>query len=292
MTERCAADRAALDELGPGVRDHAVPAPRAVAGERPGGRQHDGALHRDPRDGGPARAVPRHVACVMDGNGRWAQRRSLPRTAGHQAAETAVIDIIEAARAAGVEWLSLYAFSTENWNRPGPEVEFLMRLVRRAVRKHAPLLLARGIRCRFLGVTDPRVPHALARDFDDLTTLTADNRGMTLTVAFDHGGRRDIVEAARSLILSGTPADEVTERLFADHLPYPDTPDVDLVIRTSGEQRISNFMLWQVAYAEWVFPEVLWPDFRASDFLACLHTYRCRDRRFGGVSPRTNGDRS
>jgi undecaprenyl diphosphate synthase len=124
----------------------------------------------------------------------------------------------------------------------------------------------------------------------DLATLTADNRGMTLTVAFDHGGRRDIVEAARSLIRAGTPADEVTERLFADHLPFPDTPDVDLVIRTSGEQRISNFMLWQVAYAEWVFPEALWPDFRAPDFLACLHTYRCRDRRFGGVPPQTNGD--
>lgn len=134
------------------------------------------------------RAGPRHVACVMDGNGRWAQRRSLPRTAGHRAAEAAVIDVIEAARAAGVEWLSLYAFSTENWNRPGSEVEFLMSLVRRVVRKHAPLLLARGIRCRFLGVSDPRIPRALAQDFEDVALLTAENRGMTLTVAFDHGG--------------------------------------------------------------------------------------------------------
>ncbi|WP_374984430.1 polyprenyl diphosphate synthase [Streptomyces fradiae] len=236
--------------------------------------------------------MPRHVACVMDGNGRWAQRRSLPRTAGHQAAESAVIDVVEAARTAGVRWLTLYAFSTENWNRPGTEVDHLMRLVRRAVRRHAPLLLARGIRCRFLGAADPRVPPELAQDFDDLTALTSGNRGMTLTIAFDHGGRRDIVAAARSLIRSGTPADEVTERLFADHLPFPDMPDVDLVIRTSGEQRISNFMLWHVAYAEWVFPEVLWPDFRAPDFLACLHTYRRRDRRFGGVPPRTNGERS
>ncbi|WP_309126736.1 polyprenyl diphosphate synthase [Kocuria sp.] len=234
--------------------------------------------------------MPRHVACVMDGNGRWAQRRSLPRTAGHRAAETAVIDIIEAARSAGVEWLSLYAFSTENWNRPGPEVDYLMRLVGRVVRKHAPLLLARGVRCRFLGAADPRVPRELAQDFADLATLTAGNRKMTLTVAFDHGGRRDIVEAARSLIRSRTPAEEVNEQLFADHLPLPDTPDVDLVIRTSGEQRISNFMLWQVAYAEWVFPEVLWPDFRAPDFLTCLHTYRHRERRFGGVPPQTIGD--
>ncbi|WP_405971904.1 polyprenyl diphosphate synthase [Streptomyces sp. NBC_00988] len=233
--------------------------------------------------------MPRHVACVMDGNGRWAAQRSLPRTSGHRAAETTAIDVIEAARAAGVEWLSMYAFSTENWGRPSAEVDFLMRLVRRVVRKHAPLLHARGIRCRFLGVTDPRIPPALARDFADLMTLTADNRGLTLTVAFDHGGRRDIVEAARSLIRDGVPADGVTEQTFAAHLPFPDTPDVDLVIRTSGEQRISNFMLWQVAYAEWVFPPVLWPDFRAPHFLECLHAYRQRERRFGGVPPVPNG---
>lgn len=252
--------------------------------------EHGGAHGRAGRDGaggrpGP-RAVPRHVACVMDGNGRWAQRRSLPRTEGHRAAETTVIDVVEAARSAGVEWLSLFAFSTENWTRPDDEVDQLMRLVRRAVRRHAPLLLARGVRCRFLGVTDPRVPRELARDFADLETLTGANRGMTLTVAFDHGGRRDIVEAARSLIRSGTPAEALTEDLFAAHLPFPDTPDVDLVIRTSGEQRISNFMLWQVAYAEWLFPQVLWPDFRAAHFAECLHTYARRDRRFGGVPSR------
>ncbi|WP_333778577.1 polyprenyl diphosphate synthase [Streptomyces sp. IBSBF 3136] len=236
------------------------------------------------------RPTPRHVACVMDGNGRWAAARSLPRTEGHRAAESTVIDVIEAARSAGVEWLSLYAFSTENWRRPDGEVDYLMRLVRRVVRKHAPLLHARGIRCRFLGVTDPRIPPALTRDFTDLTTLTGRNQGMTLTVAFDHGGRGDIVAAARSLIRSGVPAEAVTERSFAAHLPFPDTPDVDLVIRTSGEQRISNFMLWQVAYAEWVFPRVLWPDFRAPHFLECLHTYRQRRRRFGGVLPKQNGD--
>ncbi|MEW2275445.1 polyprenyl diphosphate synthase [Streptomyces griseofuscus] len=234
--------------------------------------------------------VPRHVACVMDGNGRWAARRSLPRTAGHLAAETTVIDVIETARSAGVEWLSLYAFSTENWRRPDDEVAFLMQLIRRAVRKHAPLLQARGIRCRFLGVTHPRIPPALAQDFADLTTLTGRNSGMTLTIAFDHGGRRDIVAAAQSLIRGGVPPEAVTEEIFAAHLPFPDTPDVDLVIRTSGEQRISNFMLWQVAYAEWVFPSVLWPDFRASHFLDCLHTYQQRQRRFGGLPPEQNGE--
>ncbi|MFE5511699.1 polyprenyl diphosphate synthase [Streptomyces sp. NPDC056529] len=234
--------------------------------------------------------MPRHVACVMDGNGRWAEQRSLPRTSGHRAAETTVIDVIEAARAAGVGWLSLFAFSTENWSRPQTEVEFLMRLVRRVVRKHAPLLHARGIRCRFLGMTDPRIPSGLAGDIADLTTLTDRNRQMTLTVAFDHGGRRDIVEAARSLIRSGASAESVTEESFAAHLPFPDTPDVDLVIRTSGEQRISNFMLWQVAYAEWVFPPMLWPDFRAPDFVRCLHSYGQRERRFGAVLPNQNGE--
>ncbi|WTK76361.1 polyprenyl diphosphate synthase [Streptomyces sp. NBC_01511] len=233
--------------------------------------------------------VPRHVACVMDGNGRWAARRSLPRTSGHRAAESTVIDVIEAARAAGIQWLSLYAFSTENWQRPGSEVDYLMRLVRRVVRKHAPLLQARGIRCRFLGVTDSRIPAELAQDFADLTTLTSRNRGMTLTVAFDHGGRSDIVEAARSLIRNQVPAETVSEESFAAHLPHPDTPDVDLVIRTSGEQRISNFMLWQIAYAEFMFSPVLWPDFSAAHFVECLHTYRQRNRRFGGLTPQANG---
>lgn len=226
----------------------------------------------------------------MDGNGRWAALRSLPRTSGHRAAETTVIEVIEAARTAGVEWLSLYAFSSENWRRPSGEVDFLMELVRQVVRKHAALLHARSIRCRFLGMADPRIPAPLARDFADLMTLTAVNRGMTLTVAFGHGGRGDIVAAARSLIRDGVPAEAVDERSFAAHLPFPDTPDVDLVIRTSGEQRISNFMLWQVAYAEWVFPPVLWPDFRAPHFLECLRAYRLRDRRFGGVAPYANGD--
>ncbi|MGH8881514.1 MAG: polyprenyl diphosphate synthase [Stackebrandtia sp.] len=229
-------------------------------------------------------SVPRHVACVMDGNGRWAAQRSLPRTAGHQAGEAAVIDVIEAAHVAGVQWLSLYAFSTENWRRPCGEVDFLMRLVRRTLRKHALALHARGIRCRFLGVGDHRIPPTLTRDITDLMELTRDNRRMTLTVAFDHGGRRDIVEAARSLIRDRVPAEDVTEDSFAGHLPHPDTPDVDLVIRTSGEQRISNFMLWQVAYAEWVFPSVLWPDFRAAHFWECLNVYRQRARRFGDVT--------
>ncbi|HEV2637076.1 MAG TPA: polyprenyl diphosphate synthase [Actinocrinis sp.] len=232
---------------------------------------------------------PAHVACIMDGNRRWAARRSVPDEAGHRAGRAAALDVIDAARGAGVRWLTLYAFSSENWNRPGDEVAFLMRLVQHAVRRHALALHAKDIRCRFLGAADPRIPAALRRDIADLENLTKDNRGMTLTAAFGHGGRGDLVHAARSLIRTGTPADAVTEELFAAHLPLPDTPDVDLVIRTSGEQRISNFMLWQVAYAEWVFAPALWPDFAAESFLHCLDAYSRRRRRFG-ARPQTSAN--
>lgn len=217
----------------------------------------------------------------MDGNRRWATGRSLPEEAGHRAGQAAALDVIDAAATAGVRWLTLFAFSSENWRRPPDEVEFLMRLVQRTVRRHALALHAKDIRCRFLGADDPRIPAALRRDVEDLENLTRDNRGMTLTAAFGHGGRADLVRAARSLIRTGTPANAVTEELFAAHLPYPDTPDVDLAIRTSGEQRISNFMLWQVAYAEWIFPAELWPDFGTEPFLRCLDAFGHRRRRFG-----------
>jgi undecaprenyl diphosphate synthase len=217
----------------------------------------------------------------MDGNRRWAARQSLPEKAGHRAGQAAALEVIDAARSVGVRWLTLYAFSSENWRRPGDEVAFLMHLVQHAVRRHALALHAKDIRCRFLGADDPRIPAALRRDIADLENLTKDNRGMTLTAAFGHGGRGDLVHAARSLIRTGIPADTVTEELLAAHLPLPDTPDVDLAIRTSGEQRISNFMLWQVAYAEWIFPPELWPDFGTEPFLQCLDDYGRRQRRFG-----------
>ncbi len=217
----------------------------------------------------------------MDGNRRWAARRSLPENAGHRAGQDAALDVIDAARSIGVRWLTLYAFSSENWQRPAGEVAFLMRLVQHTVRRHALALHAKDIRCRFLGAADPRIPAVLRRDIADLENLTRDNHGMTLTAAFGHGGRGDLVQAARSLIRAGIPAGAVTEELFAAHLPFPDTPDVDLVIRTSGEQRISNFMLWQVAYAEWIFPPELWPDFGTEPFLRCLDEFSRRQRRFG-----------
>jgi len=217
----------------------------------------------------------------MDGNRRWSARRSLPENAGHRAGQDAALDVIDAARSVGVRWLTLYAFSSENWRRPPDEVAFLMKLVQRTIRRHALGLHAKGIRCRFLGAADPRFPAALRRDIADLENLTRENRGMTLTAAFGHGGRGDLVQAAQSLIRSGIPANAVTEELLAAHLPLPDTPDVDLVIRTSGEQRISNFMLWQVAYAEWIFPPELWPDFGTEPFLRCLDAFSRRQRRFG-----------
>ena len=217
----------------------------------------------------------------MDGNRRWAARRSLPEQAGHRAGQAAALDVIDAARSVGVGWLTLYAFSSENWRRPADEVTFLMRLVQHTIRRHALALHAKDIRCRFLGAYDPRIPASLRRDIADLENLTRENRGMTLTAAFGHGGRGDLVQAAQSLIRTGTPAHAVTEELFAAHLPLADTPDVDLVIRTSGEQRISNFMLWQVAYAEWVFPPQLWPDFGTEPFLHCLDAFSRRQRRFG-----------
>ncbi|MBR7827069.1 di-trans,poly-cis-decaprenylcistransferase [Actinospica sp. MGRD01-02] len=226
-------------------------------------------------------SAPAHVACIMDGNRRWAEQNGLPETAGHRAGRSAALDVIDAARSAGVRWLTLFAFSSENWRRPGEEVAFLMQLVQHTVRRHALALHAKDIRCRFLGAADARIPAALRRDIADLENLTRDNRGMTLTAAFGHGGRGDLISAARSLIRAGVPADAVTEELFAAHLPLPDTPDVDLVVRTSGEQRISNFMLWQVAYAEWVYPPELWPDFGTEQFLRCLDTYSRRQRRFG-----------
>jgi undecaprenyl diphosphate synthase len=218
----------------------------------------------------------------MDGNRRWSALHSRPENAGHRAGRAAALDVIETAHSVGVQWLTLFAFSSENWHRPSTEVSFLMNLVQQTVRRHALALHAKGIRCRFLGAADARIPAGLRRDIADVENLTRDNRGMTLTAAFGHGGRGDLVSAARALIRSGIAAEDVTEELFAAHLPLPDTPDVDLVIRTSGEHRISNFMLWQVAYAEWIFPPELWPDFGTEPFLRCLDAFSTRQRRFGG----------
>ena len=230
----------------------------------------------------PAR-VPAHVACVMDGNGRWAARRGLPRTEGHAAGEEALLDTIEGALEIGIRWLTVYAFSTENWRRPVDEVRFLMGFNEGILTRHRDDLNRRGVRIRFIGRRDWRVPRRLLRHMEQSEALTARNRRMDLVIAFNHGGRAEIVDAVRALVAEGVAAGKIDEKAIRGRFYAPDVPDPDLVIRTSGEFRISNFLLWQLAYSELVFTDVLWPDFRRQDLYACIREYQARDRRFGAI---------
>jgi undecaprenyl diphosphate synthase len=230
----------------------------------------------------PAR-VPRHVACVMDGNGRWAQQRGLKRTDGHAAGEEALFDTVEGALQVGVQWLTVYAFSTENWTRPVDEVRFLMNFNRRILLDHRDDLHAKGVRIRFSGRRDWRVPRGVLRVMDESAALTAGNRRMTFTIAFNYGGRAEIVDAVAAMMRAGVSADKVSEKALRKYLYAPDMPDPDLVIRTSGEFRISNFLLWELAYSELIFSPLYWPDFRREDLWAAIREYQARDRRFGGL---------
>jgi len=227
--------------------------------------------------------IPEHVACIMDGNGRWANLRGLPRVEGHAAGEEALHHTVEAALELGVQWLTVFAFSTENWMRPLDEVAFIMALNQRLIRRHGPRYHERGVRIRYLGRPDPRVPEQLLREMREIEACTVDNEGMTFTIAFNHGGRAEIAEAVRSMLSADVPPHDVSEECIARHLQYPDMPDPDLVVRTAGEQRISNFMLWRAAYAELVFMDVLWPDFRGEHLQEAIDIYRARQRRFGRV---------
>ena len=229
------------------------------------------------------RRIPAHVGCVMDGNGRWAQKRRLPRTEGHAAGEEALFDTVEGALDLGIKWLTVYAFSTENWRRPADEVRFLMQFNESILVRRRDELNDRDVRIRFVGRRDWRVPKRLVRRMDEAFSLTAGNRTMTLTIAFNYGGRAEIVDAVRALVASGTTADKIDERAIRRHLYDPEMPDPDLVVRTSGEYRISNFLLWELAYSELVFTDVLWPDFRREHLFDAVREYQARDRRFGGV---------
>ncbi len=231
--------------------------------------------------GGP---IPVHVACVMDGNGRWAARRGLPRTEGHSAGEAALLDAVEGGLELGVKWMTMYAFSTENWRRPADEVRFLMGFNESLLVRRRDELDEKGVRIRFAGRRDWRVPKRVLRRMDESTELTAGNRRMTLTMAFNYGGRAEIVDAVRRLVVDGVAADKVDEKAIRARLYFPDQPDPDLVIRTSGEHRISNFLLWQLAYSELRFDDVLWPDFRRDHLFAAVHDYQQRQRRYGGVT--------
>jgi undecaprenyl diphosphate synthase len=230
----------------------------------------------------PAR-VPVHVAAVMDGNGRWATKRGLKRTEGHAAGEEALFDAVDGAIDLGIRWFTVYAFSTENWRRPVDEVRYLMAFNESILVRRRDDLNERGVRIRFIGRRDWRVPRRVLRRIEESTELTRHNRGLTFTIAFNYGGRAEIVDAVRQLVASGVRADQVSEKSIRQYLYAPDMPDPDLVIRTSGEFRISNFLLWELAYSELVFTDVLWPDFRREHLYEAVREFQRRDRRFGGV---------
>ena len=228
--------------------------------------------------------VPAHVACVMDGNGRWAQMRGLQRTEGHAAGEEALFDAIEGAVEVGIKWLTVYAFSTENWKRPPEEVRFLMAFNESLLVNRSQELHEMNVRIRFIGRRNWRVPKRVLRRIDEATELTKNNTGLTFTIAFYYGGRAEIIDAIKSMIEDDVPANKVDERKLRKYFYDPQMPDVDLMVRTSGEFRISNFLLWENAYSEMVFTETLWPDFRRTHLFDAILVYQERDRRFGGLN--------
>jgi undecaprenyl diphosphate synthase len=231
------------------------------------------------------RFIPVHVGVVMDGNGRWATRRGLARTEGHGAGEEALVDTAYGALTLGIKALTVYAFSTENWRRPVDEVRFLMNFNRGLLERRQHELHAEGVRITFSGRRDWRVPKGVLSRMDEAAELTKNNKVMTLNIAFNYGGRAEIVDAVKRLVQDRVSAKKIDEKSIRERLYHPELPDPDLVVRTSGEFRTSNFLLWEMAYSELVFTEVLWPDFRREDLFAAIIEYQQRDRRFGGVDP-------
>ncbi|MCZ3385397.1 MAG: isoprenyl transferase [Actinomycetia bacterium] len=237
----------------------------------------------------PADLVPRHVAVVMDGNGRWAKTRGLARTEGHKAGEAALFDLVEGAIEIGVKYVSAYAFSTENWKRSPDEVRFLMGFNRDVIRRRRDEMNAMGVRVRWAG-RRRRLWKSVIDELEAAEELTRTNKVLTLTMCVNYGGRAEIADAAASIALAVSEGrldpTRVDERTIARHLDEPDLPDVDLFIRSSGEQRISNFLLWQSAYAELVFLDELWPDVDRRHLWKAIEQYAARDRRYGGADPR------
>jgi undecaprenyl diphosphate synthase len=237
-----------------------------------------------PNDVDPKR-VPVHIAAVMDGNGRWAQRRNLPRTDGHAAGEEALFDSVHGALALGTQWYTVYAFSTENWRRPIDEVRFLMNFNESILVRRRDELNELGVRVRFIGRRNWRVPRRLIHHIEAAEALTQHNRRLTLSFAFNYGGRAELVDGIARMIEDGVRAKDVNDKLVSKYLYAADMPDPDMMIRTSGEFRTSNFLLWQLAYSELVFTDVLWPDFRREDLFAAVREYQSRARRFGAIEP-------
>jgi len=227
-----------------------------------------------------ATELARAVAVIMDGNGRWAEQRGLPIAEGHRAGTKALRRTVEAAMDLGLESLAVYAFSTENWSRPVDEVEDLMEIFGDTIERELPDLAKEGVRVRFVGRRD-RAPESLFAQMLALEEETVDNEKLHLWICFDYGGRAELVEAVRAIAASEASPDAIDEELVAEHLYEPEMPDPDLLVRTSGEVRISNFLLWQLAYAELVFTDTLWPDFGADELRAALETFAQRRRRFG-----------
>ena len=231
--------------------------------------------------------LPEHVGVIMDGNGRWAGERGLPRNAGHEQGETALFDMVEGALEVGLRWLTVYAFSTENWKRPPSEVAFLMNFNRDLLLRRADELDERQVRVRFIGRRGRPVPRRLVQMMESTEERTSRHRRLTLQIAFNYGGRAELVDVARRIAADVADGklrpDKINRKSIQSRLYEPEAPDVDLLVRTSGEQRLSNFLLWEAAYAELVFTDVLWPDFTRHDLFAAIAEYQRRSRRFGTV---------
>src|SRR5581483_3762215 len=226
--------------------------------------------------------VPRHIAIIMDGNGRWAQKRGLPRLMGHRQGVENIRRILNASVEFGIKYLTIYALSTENWNRPLEEVRGLMTILEQTIQRETPELHKNGVRIRHLGRTTGLSTH-LQKLIADAVALTRENDRLVLNVAFNYGGRAEIIDAVKHIVADGVPADEITEELFTRYLYTADIPDPDLVIRTAGEMRLSNYLIWQSAYAEYYATPVYWPDFDKKELYKALVAYAQRERRYGKV---------
>ena len=226
--------------------------------------------------------LPNHIAFIMDGNGRWAEQHGLPRLEGHRAGVEKTHSIIECLNQYQIKYVTLYSFSTENWNRPEDEVSGLLRILEESIEKETAELHKKGVKLRHLGRLE-KLPKSLQLAINRAIELTKNNSGMTLSLAFNYGGRLEIIDALSHIIADGIPPRDIDEKLFNSYLYTAGLPDVDLVIRTGGELRISNFLLWQSAYSEYYFTEVLWPDFDSQEVEKALQVYSQRKRRFGRV---------
>ncbi len=233
---------------------------------------------------GLPKKIPRHVAVIMDGNGRWAKARGLPRMAGHRAGVENLRRVIEGCVEDGVQILTIYAFSTENWVRPQEEVKGLMSILEDVIDRELGELHKNGVQLRHIGRLEGLSP-LLQRKVTQAMELTRENRKLILNIAFNYGGRDELVRAVQNMIRDGVPAKDVDEALIGKYLYTAGVPDPDMIVRTSGEQRGSNFLIWQSAYSEWYFPAVYWPDFDKEELRKALWDYSSRDRRFGGIHP-------